>query len=62
MCGCVVVAASCVAFNQAFLFNGDVSLWDTSRVTLMYKSKWLWVIVDGDGRKGGGGYGVFVEV
>ena len=62
MCGCVVVAASCVAFSDARAFNGDVSLWDTSSVTSMFASKWLCVVVFGDGWKGEGGYGVFVEV
>ena len=49
MCGCVLVAASCVAFNLASGFNGDVSLWDTSSVTSMAGSKWLCVVVVGDG-------------
>ena len=52
MCGRVVVAASCVAFDFASAFNGDVSLWDTSSVTSMHGSKWFCVIVDGDWWKG----------
>ena len=53
MCGCDVVAASCVAFWEASVFNGDVSLWDTSSVTSMALSKWLCVVVFGGVWEGG---------
>ena len=46
------MVASCVALG-AYGFNGDVSLWDTSSVTSMEYSKWLCVVVVGDGWEGG---------